>query len=698
MKDLRLKDNIEMHSLRPYLEPDGAKFCLRFSWSHEDPAFQEKSRFPFLVINESDPLARLIDAQFVTDAGSEIKRVFVLLQNDEYLLPRDELRPVNNKDIDQWWQRAFSFYSGRKRNSSVVVLADQISQDGRLSPLEPLFFCKPKQIFFSPPCPRCGFSLQQCYDDGLLAGSGLQPYSTSLKRYLFCPSCQGSDGKSDFYVFALESSDPPTLKDRWDLIREWALLAEDKNRLGQFPCPGCAKRHECRATDDLGVSRIAPFSFYPFFMLIFEAMSVNGLDFLSLVSGASLEDLEGSLAEKQQLGRISCLKALRRNGLLRTPFFFDSDERYFLEVLYLKLSFLGELVRTILPRLDMHQYPATGLSIDRVWVKLGEQGGLLPFFWNFRVDLIDVAGNAADTPLFPNLAPSHGLHFLGLVWFYALLVNKSQSVSEVYAALGEAIGKIAASGDTTLKSLINSGLNRAFSPENIFWKPEGSIVGKNWKHVWEESMGFGCSLLGISLGQDLQWSEDEFRQKIEGLRKEIKDSLFQQGPAVGQAEPAPENKAIHDVLMKIMNKWHADFEPEKEDLEKTAILSTEAPEDLEKTVVLSPQEAEEQVIRETIILSPEDLRKDGSLPGKAEGYDIPETVVIAPPEKTKAKAFPRSSEGLPPTDVALEKEKQALQQKSRKPEDRKKGTGVPASDDFLAETVILSPDKSKDRG
>ena len=659
MKDLRLKDNIEMRSLRPYLEPDGAKFCLRFSWSHEDPAVQEESRFPFLVISESDPLARLIEAQFVTDAGSEIKRVFVLLQNDEYLLPRDELRPVNNKDIDQWWQRAFSFYSGRKRNSSVVVLADQISQDGRLLPLEPLFFCKPKQIFFPPPCPRCGFSLQQCYDDGLLAGSGLQPYSTSLKRYLFCPSCLGSDGKTDFYVFALESSDPPTLKDRWDLVREWALLAEDKTRLGQFPCPGCAKRQECWATDDLAISRIAPFSFYPFFALIFEAMSVNALDFLSLVSGASLEDLEGSLAEKQQVGRISCLKALRRNGLPRTAFFFDSDARYFLEVLYLKLSFLEELVRTISPRLDMYPYPHTGLAIDRVWVTLGEQGSLLPFFWSFRLDVIDIGGNAAGTPLFPNLAPSHGLHFLGLVWFYALLVNKSQSVSEVYAALGEAIGKIADSDDTTLKSLINSGFNRAFSPENIFWNPQGGIVGKNWRHLWEESMGLGWSLLGVSFGRDSQWSGDEFRQKIVGLRKEIKENLFQQSPAMGQAEPAPENKAIHDVLIKIMNKWHADFEPEKEDLEKTVILSTEAPEDLERTVVLSPQEAEEQVIQETVILSPEDLGKDGSLPGKAEGYDIPETVVIAAPEKTKAKTFPRSLEGLPSTDVALEEERQA---------------------------------------
>lgn len=708
-----MKNNIEIHSLRPYLEPDGAKFYLKFSWCYENATAQGKSRFPFLVINESDPLARLIEAQFVSDAGSEIRRVFILLQNDEYLLPRDELWPVNNKDIDQWWQRAFSSYSRKNQNSSVVVLADQISKDGGLSPLQPLFFCKPKQIFFHPPCPKCGFSLQQCYDDDILISLGLQPYSTSLKRYLFCPSCFGSAGKSDFYVFALESSDPPILKDRWDLIRECGLLAEGKNHLGQFPCPECANRHECYGSDGLAVTTIAPFSFYPFFMLIFEAMSVNAVDFLSLVSGASLEDLESHLGEKQQLGRISCLKALRRNGLVKAPFLFDSDERCFLEVLYLKLSFLGELMRTILHRLDVHKYPDMGLSIDRVWVKLPDQGGLLPLFWNFKVDLIDIGGNAVKTPFFPKLPPSHSLHFLGLVWFYTLLVNKKQGVSEVYVALGEAIEEVASNNDSTFENLINNGFNRAFFPENIFWNPEGQkekSVGKNWGHLWEESMGLGWSLLRGSLSQDFQWSKDEFWQKLESLREEIKDNLFQQSPTVGQAEPAPENKAIHEVLVRIMNKWRTDFEAEKdelgktvvlskeasEDLEKTVVLSKEAAEELDKTVVLSPQEAEEQEIQETVILSPEDFRKDASHPARVEEDDIPETVVIAPSDKTRA--FSRSSEELPPRDVAFEKEEGPLRQKLQKPEDDKKRIDGPASDDFLAETVILSPDKTKDKG
>ncbi|MBE9580097.1 MAG: hypothetical protein IMF18_00570, partial [Proteobacteria bacterium] len=287
-----MKSNTEISSLRPYLEPHGAKFRLEFSLISQDRSVDGKAPFPFLVINESDPLGRLIEARFVTDAGSKLKRVFVLLQKDEYLLPRDELWPISNQDVDECWQRAFSSYSGKAKDGSMVVLSDQIEKDGRLSSLQSLFYCNQERVFFHPQCPTCGSPLQQCYDDHLLTGVGLQPYSTSLKRYLYCPSCFDLVGESDFFIHALESSDPPMLKDQWDLVKEFGQLTEGKKHLDQFPCTKCASHKECYGTDGLALSRIVPVSFYPFHILIFEAMSVNAPDFLSLISGASFEELE----------------------------------------------------------------------------------------------------------------------------------------------------------------------------------------------------------------------------------------------------------------------------------------------------------------------------------------------------------------------------------------------------------------------
>ncbi|MCD4805406.1 MAG: hypothetical protein K8R07_06980 [Desulfobacterales bacterium] len=642
-------NNIKMPSLLPYLEFTDTKFRLNFPLISQDGSILEKSPFPFLIISESDPFARLIEARFVTDAGSEIKRVFLLLQKDEYHLTQDELRPLNNQDIDQCWQKAFLFYSRKNQDGSAIILADQIGEDGGLISLQSLFFCKSKQIFFHPPCPVCGLPLQQCYDDDILTDLGFQRYSTSLKRYLFCPSCFGSRGKSDFYVFSLESSDHSALKDRWDLIKDFGRLTEVRNRLNRFPCIDCSSRQECYGSDCLAVSRIVPISFYPFYMLIFEAGSVNVYDFLSLISGASFDDLESRLSEKQESGRINCLKALKRNSLATTPFFFDKNKKYFLEVLYLKLSFLGELVQTIFSRIDD---PGLDLSIDRIWINLADQSDLLPFFWNFKLNFIDIGGNAVKPPFLPKLFPYSSPHFLGIIWFYTLLVNKKQDVSEVYVTLEKKIEKIVSNDDDSLENFLKNGADSAFSPENIFWIPDGKSVSQDWVSLWEKSIGLGWSLLKIGLRTGLmensKWSKDKFQQELENLRKEVKDKLFSHELNFVQAEPAPENKAISDILAKIMEKWSIGLEAQKDELEKTVAISTAGRERFDNTNVVSE---DEYGLEETVILSPDDFRKEKSPSVQADKDDIPAT----------------------------------------------KGADEPEENDFISETVILSPENSSDK-
>ena len=638
-------NNIEIPSLLPYLELTDTKFRLNFTLISQDGSILEKSPFPFLVISESDPFARLIEARFVTDAGSEIKRVFLLLQKDEYHLTRDELRPLNNQDIDQCWQKAFLFYSRKNQDGSGIVLADQVGEDGGLISLQSLFFCKSKRIFFHPPCPVCGLPLQQCYDDDILTGLGFQQYSASLKRYLFCPSCFGSTGESDFYVFSLESSDHSALKDRWDLIKDFGRLTEARNRLNRFPCINCSSHQECYGSDCLAVSRIVPISFYHFYMLIFEAGSVNIYDFLSLISGASFDDLESRLSKKQELGRINCLKALKRNSLATTPFFFDKNKRYFLEVLYLKLSFLGELVQAIFSRIDD---PGLGLSIDRIRINLTDQSSLLPFFWNFKLNFIDIGGNAVKPPFLPKLFPySSSPHFLGIIWFYTLLVNKKQDVSEVYVALEEKIEKIVSNDDDSLKSFLKNSSDGAFSPENIFWIPDGKSVSQDWVRLWEKSIGLGWSLLKIGLKTGLmensKWSKDKFQQELENLRKEVKNKLFSHELNFVQAEPAPENKAISDILAKITEKWSIGLDAQKDELEKTVVGSTANREQFDNTNVVSQ---DEYGLEETVILSPDDFRKEKSPSVQADEDDMPAT----------------------------------------------KGADQPDGDDFISETVILHPD------
>jgi hypothetical protein len=699
-----VENNMNLHSLRPYLDPVGAHFCLKFPLIAEDASILEKSLFPFVVISDSDPLNRLIEARFVTDAGHEFKKVFLLVQRDQCRLANDDLWPMNNHDIEQSWQKAFSLYSRESQKRSAIALAHQMDHAGGITPLHSLFFCKKRQVFFHPPCPHCGLPLHQCYDDALLSSLGFQSYSASLKRYLFCPSCFASKGISDFYVYELEGSDPSTLKNRWDLIKGFGLLLDKKERVDHFPCLECPDKGDCYGAAGAVVSRIAPFSFYPFYMLIFEAMSLNALDFLSLISGAPFEELEARLRAKGELGRIGCLNEVKQDRLVKAPFLFDRDERYFVEVLYLKLSFLGELIRFVFSSdQDAYKHPDLRLSLDRIWVSLPEHDGLLPFFWDFNVTVMDIMRNPHEATSFPKAPPSYGLHFLSLVWFYALLVNSKQDIAQVYRSIGEAIDKLDSDGQSSFKNIIAEGSIETFLPDNIFWSPEGKTLPENWNTLWERSLSLGWSLLRATLYYDSEWSKEEFSQQLEALREEVKKSLFQERSGYVRDAYPSEAKEIYTILTTIVDKWRSRIEVEKEEeLAETVVMS---PGDFQKETAIPEvkvEERREEALAETVVLSREDFQKKAGAPTVEEAKkeeELAETVVLSPggfAEKVAApdvKGKEAGEEELAETVVI------APQEVSTKLKAGKKTPEEPSEDDFFAETIVLSSDKieKKDR-
>jgi len=149
--------------------------------------------------------------------------------------------------------------------------------------------------------------------------------------------------------------------------------------------------------------------------------------------------------------------------------------------------------------------------------------------------------------------------------------------------------------------------------------------------------------LRTGLMENSKWSKDKFQQELENLRKEVKDKLFSHELNFVQAEPAPENKAISDILAKIMEKWSIGLEAQKDELEKTVAISTAGRERFDNTNVVSE---DEYGLEETVILSPDDFRKEKSPSVQADKDDIPAT----------------------------------------------KGADEPEENDFISETVILYPD------
>lgn len=688
-----MNGNTYIPSLLPYLGDTGAQLHLKISLAYPDSSLLEKFSYPFVQIKLSDPFSRLIPAQFVTDAGSEIRSVILFVQKDEYSLSEDALWPLTNQEIDECWQRTSSFFTKNDPNDSTVIMANQIRKDGSHTPWQSLFYCKLKKTFFHPPCPKCGLLLQQCHDDSLLASLGLQPYSTSLKRYMFCPACFESQGKSDYFTFSGKDVTCSILKDRRDLIKEFGQLNEAMKKPDPFPCLSCSRHQECYGTQNLAVSRIVPFSFYPFFMFILKDGLVNAADFISLISGQLPEDLESQLAQKQDVGRISCLKSLGQKGLNKTFFLFDKDQKYFLEVLYLKLSFLGELAQIIFSGSHSFHHPDFGFSFEKIWVKLSDQGSLLPIFWNFKVKHLGLGAITAKAPFLPKHTSFHHLHFLGTVWFFTLLVNSKQDISSVYEELGRAVERITSNDNTALESSINNEISDVYSPENIFWDPSGKTFNESWLDFWTRSLGLGWSLLKTSFIGDSKWSQAKFWQELENLRKDIKDTLFQHSSKVSAIDTVSQDKAIHAILSKLIEKWAITHDNKKEDeIEKAVYLS---PTDREQFGQKEAVPQEHGNIQETIILRPGDIQKEIPSPVVSIKEEIPETVYIA---SSKKPSIPfTSSKKQSPKDIGVKNGATNFESEfqvtvgSRKSEDESRKA------DFLDETVIVRQSKPKDK-
>ncbi|HME43649.1 MAG TPA: hypothetical protein VKF36_11225 [Syntrophorhabdales bacterium] len=665
-------------SLLPYLDSTRATTYLKFSLSTREPSLLEKITTPFLVIDDSDPLARLMEAQFLTDAGNVLRKVFALVQKDRYRLAEDELWPVANQDVENAWQHAFSFFNGEGDRRQLTTLSGQITEGGKLIPLAPLFFCKARQVFFGPPCPRCGAALHQCTDDDLLSARGLQPYSRSLKRYLFCPSCDAR-GPADFYIYELDNHDPPGLKDRWTLIKEFGLLLKSSALAGEFPCRTCDRSGECFGLDMAAPSRIVPFAFYPFYMLMFEAMSLQAVDFLALLSGATSEEVEAGLKSRGEFGRLNCLTIFRDAGLLETRFFYEHQEKFFLEVLYLKLSFLGEVVR-VFSTAKVFEHPDIRLSLHHIWVKVADQSNLLPSFWNFRAEPVNISGPMKESAAVAGSPSNSALYFNGLVWFYTLLVNKRQGISEVSRLLKELLAGDAPIHGPSSGTPFENRNSPTFAPVNLFWDVHHHYVPESWYRLWEKSLTLGWSLLVAGIRGDPQWSQEEFSRQFAELRDEVKVALFDQTsdryqePYSQLVRQLPDDATIHDVLVKLIAKWRAATE-EAESGVRPETRMEEKKDEMTQTIIVSMEDLKKEST--TLLAKAEQMMEETAIVSAGEGEMVPETVIISANEIGKQ------------AELGVESKESGLQgAQKEKPEKH-------GEDEFLAETVILTIEKKK---
>lgn len=554
-------------SLIPYLSPSNGFFLDINRCDVEEPV-EKETEYKFEELFDSDPFCRLMNAGIVSNGKSQVKKFFLLMQKDVYLHPEDELRPVTNPGIERYWQRAFKLYADNDQNQDCLILTGQADRPEQLTVWQPLFFCSRRQIFFHPPCPVCGHTLHLCRDDKILTGMELRPYSTSLKRYLYCPFCHDVAGQSDFFTYDLAKSDPSFVNDRWDLIRKLGRLKPGLDTPDHFPCSDCSEREKCHEPDGPAKNRIKIFNFYPSYMIIFPGDSINAVDFLALVSGASGEQLQNNLADRHQNGRIKCLQA---SGVLRdrgSCFMFRQSNRFFLETLYLKLNFLTGVFENIIPALQNLRPPDLGLSLDRFWVKLAGRTGLIPHLWNFTVHRIDIGDAGSQSLQIPKNPPSYGFYFLGTIWFFTLLANSRQASSTIYENLQTILEPGSRDPETSTVEFETALHNPVFAPENIFWNSNEAKISESMKSIWQETLKTGWMLLNSHIYHGVSHDIENFQKKLTVLLETVRGMLL---PLTGDVEKPAEktenkeisekdNQAIYNIINRIGRKWSAAVE------------------------------------------------------------------------------------------------------------------------------------------
>jgi len=133
-----------------------------------------------------------------------------------------------------------------------------------------------------------------------------------------------------------------------------------------------------------------------------------------------------------------------------------------------------------------------------------------------------------------------------------------------------------------------------------------------------------------------------------------------------------ENKAIHGILLKILDQWRTEIHEETRDvLEKTIVISPEA---YQKGTSPPRVEETEDTLQKTVILSPQGMGRREEPPPARKPEEISETVILTPQRTNREVRSPVTG-----------------------PAPGEKTPPVPPSKEepFSEETVILKPSKMR---
>ncbi len=541
-----------MADLLPYLKNGTSRIHLEFSVEGDVPSAFGGTTSPFLKIDDSQNFVKLIEGRFCTDAGSPIKKVHVLIQKDQYGESTGNLE-IGNKDIDDYWQQFLSKKTAPSKKEPPVLFRGQLADNAEgIEPFDPLLFCSVTQRYFRLYCPECGSLLRLCRSDEFLVRYRLSPYSSTLKRYLFCSDCHQDEKRERRFYSLIEGavSEAGVVKGYGDYLKSLENLFRIPD--AELPCVACKRRVECHGEKKLAKKCVFPLSFYPFFMQIYDGNnSINATEYVQLISGRSPAEIEDGLIQEGFQGRCRALKASTVKS--RTPFLFGGNNRIFLEVLFLKLSFLSNVFGVVFSGDNLFRYPDFSTSLKNIWVKFPASPSLLSPLYTYQVEQLDFDSNALD--YFP-MPISRNRSFFATIWFHALVSRRHYSLKSIFKMLTPSI---MAETDGKRRSLLWE--SELADPVNIFYEAPCISIAEKWREYYHRSLELGLTLLKDELQAEEEVPIRDFLDRLGSLIEDVRKELT--GPpseATLSSLRSPEREAaISSVLETILEKWKRQY-------------------------------------------------------------------------------------------------------------------------------------------
>jgi hypothetical protein len=668
--------------------------------------------------SERYPITHQRHARVTVGGRHKLLDVVCIFQPDGYCIDPSVLNPITNQDLENIWQQTWKQVNKMDADARPFALPGQIGKKGELIHLRPLLYCSLKDRYGHLLCPACGGPLILCKDDDLLISAGLGTYGGSLDRYLYCANCRQKEKSTIFYAPSSLETSSTKVRDSDALIEAFSRILAKSDLSDQLPCIGCNEAANCYGPESLVLKRMRPMQFFPFHMLMQRASTLNAVEFIALLSGAEPKELEplpfheSGLFAPDHLGEV--LSRLARGS----GYLFGRDDRLFLEILYLKLTFLHELFALVRHR----SFTAAGrMCLEGIGVEIGLPGSKLPGFWHFSLKLINPIGCPGSHPPGSRLPHFLTIEFLGRAWFYVLLANDKQSVDSVLNAIEQGQASVFFE-NADPGAVLEHGV---FHPGNIFRHPRVLTPDPEWLPLWMEALAQGCVLARTAQGKDGQCDLGDFDHQLEQLRQRIHGKLFTAsttGRKASDKRPKDSNARIEAILKDILARWpqtsgttaldqlptavfpQPDQLDEDGDFGQTVILSEndmparvtepppgEAHTDLEQPSVISPRDHRSGQelfgnLEETVVTSPQPVPSTGaklnqnlllkSAQAASEPNGLEKTVIISPRGKS-APSPDRTS--LPDEDETCEKPLQ-----------------LPEAEQ-LKETVIIQPLKGRNK-